>query len=155
MRRVNINATTVQYDESDPEGYRAGAARLGPLLGSEELSLNLFEVPAGESLCPYHYEYVEEWLFVLSGSVTIRTPEGEEEVGQGDLVYFPAGPDGAHKATNRGREPARVMMFSTSREPSVTVYPDSDKVGVWTPNENEKWMFRGANGRLEYWDGEV
>jgi uncharacterized cupin superfamily protein len=154
MRRVNINATEVEFDDSDPEGFRAGAARLGPELGSEELSLNLFEVPPGESLCPYHYEYVEEWLLVLSGIVTIRTPEGEDEAGADDLVYFPAGPDGAHQATNRGPEPVRIIMFSSSREPSVAVYPDSDKVGVWTPGD-AKWMFRGAEGHLEYYDGEA
>lgn len=155
MRRVNLNQTELEYDESDPEGYRSGAARLARELGSDELGLNLFEIPAGESLCPYHYEYVEEWLLVLSGSVTLRTPEGEEEVVAGDLVRFPAGPEGAHKATNRDREPVRLIMFSSSREPSVAVYPDSDKVGVWTPNEDERWMFRSGEGRLEYYDGEV
>lgn len=155
MRRVNLNETEVEYDRSDPEGYRAGAARLAAPLGSQALSLNLFEIPPGESLCPYHYEYVEEWLLMLSGTVVIRTPEGEEEASTGDLVFFPAGPEGAHKAANRGSEPVRMIMFSSSREPSVAVYPDSDKVGVWTPNENEEWMFRGGEGHLPYYDGEV
>jgi uncharacterized cupin superfamily protein len=155
MRRVNLNQTEAEYDESDPEGYRAGAARLGPALGSEELGINLFEIPAGEDLCPYHYEYVEEWLLVLSGNVTIRTPEGEEEVGAGELVRFPAGPEGAHKTMNRSQAPVRMIMFSSSREPSVAVYPDSDKVGIWTPNPDDKWMFRGAEAHLQYYDGEA
>lgn len=155
MRRVNINQVEPVYDDSDPRGYRAAAARLGRELGSEEFSLNLFEIPGGESLCPYHYEYVEEWLLVLSGTVTIRTPDGEEEAGAGDLVRFPAGPGGAHKAINRGQTPVRIIMFSAAREPSVAVYPDSDKVGVWTSNERDKWMFRGGEAHLEYYDGEV
>ena len=36
----------------------------------------------------------------------------------------------------------------------VAVYPDSDKVGVWTPN-SEKWMFHGSEAHAEYYEGEV
>jgi uncharacterized cupin superfamily protein len=153
--RVNVFEAEPAFDEADPEGYRAAAKHLGRELGSDELSLNLFEIPAGESLCPYHYEYVEEWLLILDGAVTLRSPEGETELGRGDLVRFPAGPDGAHKLTNDSGAPTRLIMFSSSREPSVAVYPDSDKVGVWTPNSEEKWMFHGSEANLEYYEGEV
>lgn len=154
MRRINLEAVELAYDDSDPPGFRAATARLAEQLGSDELSLNVFEIPAGEDLCPYHYEYVEEWLLVLKGRPTVRVPEGVQELGPGDLIRFPPGPDGAHRVINRSREPARLLMFSSSREPSVAVYPDSDKVGVWTPNSEESWMFRGAEGHVEYYDGE-
>ena len=40
-----------------------------------------------------HMHYgVEEMFFVLSGTLTVRTPEGEEELSPGDVVYFPEGP---------------------------------------------------------------
>jgi uncharacterized cupin superfamily protein len=152
---VNLFRAGVKYDEDDPEGYRGGAARLGGELGSEELSLNLFELPPGEKLCPYHYEYVEEWLLVLEGTLALRAPESEEELQRGDLVRFPAGPDGAHQVMNRAQEPVRFIMFSASREPSVAVYPDSDKVGVWTPNPEDKWMLRRKDGSVGYYEGEV
>jgi uncharacterized cupin superfamily protein len=154
VRRVNVFTAELKYDEADPEGYRAAVARLAGELGSVETSLNLFEIPAGEDLCPYHYEYVEEWLLVLDGNAVVRGPEGEEEVGRGDLVWFPPGPDGAHKVMNRSQEPVRLIMFSSSREPSVAVYPDSAKVGVWTPNQEDKWMFRRGDGNVDYYDGE-
>ena len=154
MLRVNVFEAEPQYDEADPQGYRGAIKHLGRELGSDELSLNLCEIPAGESLCPYHYEYVEEWLLILDGSVTLRAPEGEEELRRGDLVRFPAGPDGAHKLTNRTEAPVRLIMFSSSREPSVAVYPDSDKVGVWTPT-GDKWMFHGAEASVDYYEGEV
>ena len=50
-----------------------------------------------------------------------------------DIVCFPAGPDGAHKVSNRQSETARIVIFSTKNEPAVAVYPDSDKIGVWPP----------------------
>jgi uncharacterized cupin superfamily protein len=155
MRRVNIHRAEVSYDEGDPPGYRGAAARLARELGSAEFSLNLFEIPPGESLCPYHYEYVEEWLLILDGSATVRVPAGEEELERGDLVLFPAGPDGAHKLTNNGDAPVRLIMFSSSREPAVAVYPDSDKVGVWTGHDADDWMFQRAAAKVPYYDGEI
>jgi hypothetical protein len=45
-------------------------------------------------------------------------------------------------------------MFSSAREPSVAVYPDSDKIGVWTPNPDDKVMLRREDGRVGYYEGE-
>jgi uncharacterized cupin superfamily protein len=144
-----------EYDSGDPEGYRAGMARVGAAAGGREQSVKLFEIPPGESLCPYHYEYVEEWLLVLDGTLALRVSDGEQEVGRGDLVCFPSGPEGAHKLTNRSQESARILMWSSAAEPAVAVYPDSDKIGVWTPGGADNVMVRRADGKVGYYDGEV
>ncbi len=84
---------------------------------------------------PYHYEYVEEWMLVVSGEATVRTPEGERTVSAGELVRFEAGPEGAHKISNRGSTVCRTLLFSAVRGPAVSVYPDSNKIGVWPAGE--------------------
>lgn len=155
MHHLNVNDSQFEYDAEDPPGYRAGVVRAGARLGALETALKLFEIPPGESLCPYHYEYAEEWLLVIEGEVVVRTPDGEEPAGAGALVRFPAGPEGAHKLTNRGQQPARILMFSSSREPAVSVYPDSDKIGVWPGGEGDSVMLRRADGHVPYYDGEV
>lgn len=71
------------------------------------------------------------------------------------MVAFPAGPEGAHKVSNGAEVDARLVMFSSAREPSVAVYPDSDKIGVWPGNEADKVMLRRRDGAVDYWDGEV
>ena len=91
---------------------------------------------------------------MLDGSVVARIPHGEEELERGDLVCFPAGPEGAHKLTNRTDRTAYVLMFSTGRTPAVSVYPDSDKIGVWTDNPDDQLMVRRADGKVNYWQGE-
>jgi len=142
-------------DPEDPAGYRAGAAPISAAIGAGALALKVFELPAGQSICPYHYEYEEEWLVVLEGSVLVRTPEGEESLARGEVVCFPAGPTGAHKVTHGGGEQsARVLMFSSAREPAVAVYPDSDKLGVWPGNAADQLMFRRSDGNVGYYDGE-
>ncbi len=143
-----------EYDPSDPDGYRSGVARVGQLAGGKANIVKAYEVPAGQSLCPYHYEYVEEWLLVLEGEILLREPDGEQTLGRGDLVCFPAGPAGAHRLTNQSDSRALAMMFSSSREPSVAVYPDSDKVGVWTGNHADEFMFKRSDAGVEYYDGE-
>jgi uncharacterized cupin superfamily protein len=154
MRRANVLSDRAEFDEGDPPGYRSALARVGAAVGGESLAVKVYELPPGESMCPYHYEYEEEWLLVLDGAVLVRTPEGEHELGRGEIVCFPPGPAGAHKATNRGGEAARVMMFSSAREPAVAVYPDSDKVGVWPGNPDDDVMLRRGDGAVDYWDGE-
>ena len=156
MRRLNLHALKPEYDESDPDGYRAGMARFGKDLGAVMLGGTVYELPPGQSNCPYHYEYGnEEWLVVLSGRLTLRHPSGEDELEPGDVVSFPVGPEGAHKLMNKSAEVVRVLMLSTTIEPAVAVYPDSDKIGVWpAPDRRDHILVRRESG-VDYWDGEV
>jgi uncharacterized cupin superfamily protein len=127
---------------------------MGPAIGAAKLAGSVYELPAGQSVCPYHYEHGdEEWLIVLGGHPTIRHPEGEELLEPGDAVCFPAGPEGAHKVTNRSEEPARVLMLSTRNMPSVAIYPDSGKIGVFTESGADDVMVRRSAG-VGYFDGE-
>jgi uncharacterized cupin superfamily protein len=154
LRRASVLSESFEYDPSDPEGYRAGVVDVGKAVGADALAVKVFEVPAGQSVCPYHYEYEEEWLVVLDGEVLVRTPGGDEILGRGEIARFPAGPPGAHKVSARGQASARVMMFSSAREPAVAVYPDSDKIGVWPGNPDDQVILRRADGAVDYFDGE-
>jgi uncharacterized cupin superfamily protein len=155
--RPNLYARELQHDDDDPAGYRGGYLKISQALGASDISVRLFEVPAGEALCPYHYEYVEEWLLLLSGELDLRTPSGTERLATGAVVCFPSGPDGAHRTACPAEsvEPARFVMFSSAREPSVAVYPDSDKIGVWVPEASDNVMLHRRDGQVPYYDGET
>jgi uncharacterized cupin superfamily protein len=155
MNRPNVFNAEFEYDDSDPDGYRCGMARVGAQAGGRANTVKLYEIPPEQSLCPYHYEYEEEWLAVLDGEVRLRSPDGETTLERGALVCFPAGPEGAHKLANRADGTARVMMWSSSREPAVAVYPDSDKIGVWPGSEADAMMLRRQDGGIDYYDGEL
>ena len=152
MRRFNVFAPEFTYDESRPDGYKAGSVRLSPVIGANRMVATVYELPPGESTWPYHYEYgAEEWALVLDGRPTLRHPGGEDELDPGDVVCFPDGPDGAHKFTNRTEETARLMITSTYARPAVAVFPDSDKVGVWPDGDGATIVKRDL---VEYWEGE-
>ena len=151
---LNLFSVALESDADDPQGYRKRATSFGARIGGERLGGSVYEVDPGNSLSPYHYEGVEEeWLLVLTGTPTLRDPEGEHELAPGDVVCFVVGPDGAHKVTNRSDAVVRVAMFSTmpENELSVCVYPDSEKVSVWPwPGQRMRWA-----DAIGYWDGEL
>jgi uncharacterized cupin superfamily protein len=154
VRKLNIAAPDFEYDGEDPPGFRAGMARLGKALGAGESGITVYELPPGESVCPYHYEVgEEEWLLVLFGRPTLRHPEGSERLDAWDVVCFPRGPAGAHGIANETEETARVLMFSTVALPTATVYPDSDKVGIWTGDDATDLIVR-RDSAVDYYEGE-
>ena len=154
MQTFNLfdGETDTGPDGTEPPGYRPHSVQLGPKLGGSLLGMSIYDLPPGEAICAYHFEWTdEEWLLVISGSPTVRTPEGDVELRPGDVACFPAGPGGDHSVGNRSGEPARVAMFSTKSEFGIAEYPDSDKVGVWAGDAH--YMLR-RSAHLDYWDGE-
>jgi uncharacterized cupin superfamily protein len=157
MLKANVFTDVTETDSDDPQGYRAGAIKLAPIIGGKEIGGSIYDLPSGESICPYHFEYgAEEWLIVLRGRPTLRravgAAEAEEALEPGDTVCFPRGPLGAHKVTNATAETVRVLMLSTMPDMDISYYPDSQKFGVW-PAAGEGFLVRRASG-VDYYDGE-
>ncbi len=153
-RRVNLFSVDVEGSSERPDGYRLGLARLGPLIGARQLGASVYDLPPGQSSFPYHYEYgCEEWLLVVTGHPSLRHPDGEDVLDPGDLVGFPEGPEGAHKVTNATDETVRIVILSTKVYPAVAVYPDSDKIGIFTEDEADDVMVRRESD-VDYWDRE-
>ena len=154
MPHVNLTDPTFEHDPDDPQGFRAGMARFGPGLGAKETGASLYELPPGQAVCPYHYEYgEEEWALVLEGRPSLRTPEGTEELAPLDLAFFPCGPAGAHELRNDTEARVRVLMWSTVARVAASAYPDSDKIGVYTGVPGENVIVHRSSG-VDYYHGE-
>ena len=154
LQRANFLSPTLQSEDA-PEGFQLRFDRFGPKIGGAKLGTTLYELPQGQAICPYHYEYPEEeWLLVVSGAPSVRHPDGEDVLEPGDIVCFPPGPDGAHQVLNRATEPARVMMVSTKTHPAVCVYPDSNKIATFTGNERGR-PDAPQTAAVDYFDGET
>jgi uncharacterized cupin superfamily protein len=140
-----------------PAGFRSRRARIGYELGGELVGASLWEVPPGEAAYPYHFHYSdEELVFVLSGRPTLRTPEGERELEEGEALRFPIGEEGAHQILNRSAETVTFLAVSSSGRPDVVVYPDSDKIGVGErlPHGGGLRAFFRRGDAVGYFDGE-
>jgi uncharacterized cupin superfamily protein len=144
---VNLRDATFPSGEETPPGFAFKGMSARERTGDELIGAGLYELGPGNQLWPYHFHVGnEEWAIVVSGTPTLRTPAGEQELRAGDVVGFPQGEEGAHTFFNRGSEPLRIAIFSTLRS-GYPVYPDSDKVAAGGR------VFRRADA-VDYWDGE-
>jgi len=123
MKTFNLFAGDDWDRENDRPGYRHRVTVFGQRLGASLLGGSLYDVPPGEKTWPYHYEQgCEEWLLVVAGRPTLRSPDGEQELQPGDAAVFPEGPAGAHQVWNATEEPVRWSSSPPSRRwPSSTI----------------------------------
>jgi hypothetical protein len=69
---------------------------------------------------------------------------------RGDVLCFPSGEQGVHAV----RGPGRVLILSANRSPSISVYPDSDKIGTRPGVPGDDWLNLPRSAAVDYWDGE-
>ncbi len=153
MKIFNLNGAEWDRVEERP-GWRSRDAWVGAHVGAELIGGSMYELEPGDRLWPYHTHHAnEEWMIVLRGRPILRTPEGEQELTEGDVVCFRRGKDGLHQVRNATDEPIRVLMLSTLIAPDLVEYPDSGKVGARSV-AGERVLLSRPGPMLDYWDGE-
>ena len=135
------------------DGYEYFRRKFVPYGTANNTHVCVYEVPPGKAAYPYHFHYkTEETFYIVSGTGTLRTPEGERQVRAGELLFFPAGSNGAHKLTNASDTEMLVYLdFDAVHELDAAVYPDSDKIGIWGMGINQ--IFPKA-ADVDYYEGE-
>ena len=114
-----------EWGEQDEDWSGGGALskRLvpggGPFLGA-----TLYELGRGNFMVYHAHHGSEELLLVLRGRPTLKTPDGERVLDEGEVVHFPTGPAGAHGLRNDTDEPVRYVVAGTRVSPEVVEYPD-------------------------------
>jgi uncharacterized cupin superfamily protein len=153
VKRFDFHDPPIERDEKAPEGVDAAGTDIEPVVGGEHLHGSLYEIAPGRKGFPYHWEAAkEEWLIVLEGTPTVRTPDGEQELRPGDVVCFPTGPGGAHQVLNRSDARVRFIFVSNATLPNIVVYLDSRKIGVRTEELRLNFVEDDA---VPYWTGEA
>src|SRR3954470_4428751 len=121
----NIYASELELRET------SRSLRVGELAGAEKLGATVYELAPGEGMVFHYHLQREELLVFLSGRLTLRTGDGRHELPAGAVVAFPRGERGAHGYENRSGELARVLVVSEQNAPNVSVYPDTNEIGVF------------------------
>jgi uncharacterized cupin superfamily protein len=98
-------------------------------LKTNNLNFDLRRLDPGQYSSLHHsHRHAEELFLILSGTATLRTPEGLTEVREGDLLFFEAGDSGAHQLHNAADEPCIYLDVRTFMGSDVVDYPDSNRV---------------------------
>jgi uncharacterized cupin superfamily protein len=132
-----------------PEPYRSRVLprekrQLGDALGLGKIGINHTTLPPGkESSMRHWHTHEEEFIYVLSGEVVLRTDAGEQLLTAGMCAGFPLGTTDGHQLVNRGSEPA-VYLEVSNRDPlDEGLYSDVDL----------RWNAEDARGMFTRKDG--
>ena len=115
-----------------PEPYRSRVLPrekrpLGDAFGLTKIGINHTVLPPGkESSMRHWHSHEDEFIFVLSGEVVLRTDAGEQTLTAGMCAGFPLGSGDGHQLVNRGQEPAVYLEVSNRDAQDCAFYPDVD-----------------------------
>jgi Uncharacterized conserved protein, contains double-stranded beta-helix domain len=95
----------------------------------QNLNFDLRQLNPGQYSSLYHFHrHAEELFMIITGSATLRTPEGLEVVNSGDLLFFEKGETGAHQLYNHTDEICVFLDIRTFFDSDVCEYPDSNRL---------------------------
>jgi uncharacterized cupin superfamily protein len=95
----------------------------GPQLGA-----TVYELGPGNTAVYHFHHGSEDVLIVLRGRPTLRTPDGERQLAEGEVVHFPLGPDGAHGMRNDTDDAVRYVVAGIRVSPEVVEYPETKQI---------------------------
>lgn len=157
------NERSIEWEETErgETHFRRKALSEAASDGDPGIGCSLYELPPGGKSWPYHYHAANaEAVLVRSGSGALRLDGERHAIEAGDYVPLPIGEAGGHRVINDADEPLRYLVFSTMEEPEITVYPDSEKLGVYAgspPGGREERTVSGyyqIDDDVSYWEGE-
>lgn len=153
------NIYTQEWQRTIEHGnFAVRGTRVGTMAGTTQVGLTVYELDPGKKNMPYHAHFgIEEVIVVIAGTPTLRTPEGERELAEGEVVACPPGHRGAHQLINRGDGVARFLVLSSKAAADLIEYPDSKRIsaqgGEWGTPEAVAYML-STEPQLEYFEGE-
>jgi uncharacterized cupin superfamily protein len=148
---MDANVFTDGWDPDDDWSGGGGLSKRLPR--GDVLGGTVYELGPG-NFSVYHFHHgAEELLVVLRGTPTLRTPDGERLLAEGDVVHFPAGPEGAHALRNDTEAPARFLLVSDHPSPEVVEYPDLGQITAQARTGSQTgerlWLIHDARAELE------
>jgi len=104
-----------------------------PLSSEGKLWVTFYSLMPGQTNFPYHYHSgMEEVFYIIRGTGTLKTPDGEKTVTAGDVIVFPANANGAHQLTNTSDDVLEYLDVDTHASPEVVFYPDKGDFRIFT-----------------------
>ena len=116
------------YPEPYGEPCRSRRKRvLGDPGGLAQFGVNLVTLPPGQWSAQRHWHsHEDEFVWIVSGVLTLVTDAGEETLGPGMAACFPAGRRDGHHLVNRGDAEAVYLEVGGREAQDACHYPDID-----------------------------
>lgn len=146
LRALDLPARARPSNYPEPFASRmAGRTKrqLGDAFGLTRFGVNLTTLqPGAESALLHRHTHQQEFVYVLSGTPTLRTEDGEFLLGPGMCAGFR--PDGhAHQLVNRSDEDVVYLEIGDRNPEDGGSYPEDDLEAIWADGA---WRFLHKDG---------
>jgi len=132
MPKIDLGAAPEKSGSSYPAPFDKPCAerlrkRLGDAGGLSDFGVNLLTLPPGVWSSQRHWHSKEdEFVYVLSGEVTLVSDVGEQVLRAGDCAAFPKGDANGHHLINKSNAVAMCLEVGTRSKDDFCTYPDID-----------------------------
>lgn len=152
-RDFNLNQIYDYIGKSEQSFEFQRSESVSPYISGEgKLSVNFYTLQPGKSNYPYHqHTGNEEVFYIISGTATLKTPKGDINVSEGDVIVMPPNENGAHMLTNNSNEPLFYLDVHTVSSPEVVIYPNTGKVRIISGDMQKSFKIKSE---VNYLDGE-
>jgi uncharacterized cupin superfamily protein len=147
MPKIDVAAVRERIGVGYPKPFDAPCAervrqRLGDAGGLKDFGINLMRLPPGNWSSQRHWHsHEDEFVYVLSGELTLIEDGGETVLRAGDCAAFVKNSGNGHHMINRSGETAVYLEVGSRRPDDLTTCSDIDL------------MSANADGRFVHKDG--
>ena len=149
MTIIDPNQLPSRTGSNYPDRFKSVVAgrekrRLGEATGLKNFGVNLTTLPpkSRSSLRHWHTKQ-DEFIYVLSGELTLITDAGESILQSGQAAGFPAGEANGHCLYNHSDEVATYLEIGDRTPDDSATYPDDDLIAIAL---EQGWQFTHKNG---------
>ena len=149
---IDLTKVPKKIGSSYPEAFQdkvkgRSKQRVGDAAGLQNFGVNWVTLEPGSASALRHWhEQQDEFVYMITGELTLVTDEGERILRSGMMAGFPAGEANGHHLVNRSEQPATYLEIGDRTFPDKAHYPDDDLQGI---AEDGIWQFQHKTG-LKY-----
>ena len=131
---MDPESVAVQTGSTYPKQFQGevkgrGRRVLGEPIGLTHYGVNLVELQPGAWSSQRHWHSAEdEFVYVVSGEITLISDAGRQLLGAGMVAGFPAGRADGHHLVNASDAPAVYLEVGDRSDNDEVRYPDIDMV---------------------------
>ena len=113
--------------------------KLGEAAGLSNFGVNLVTLQPGSYSSVRHWHLKQdEFIYIISGEITLISNQEEQILHSGDCAGFPAGEANGHHLHNKSQEIAQYLEIGDRTAEDVVSYPDVNLVATY---EEQGWVF--------------
>ncbi|HEY9762005.1 MAG TPA: cupin domain-containing protein [Trichocoleus sp.] len=134
LNAVPQHASTIYPDPFKPLLAGRIKQKVGDAAGLQNFGVNLVTLAPGSASALRHWhEKQDEFVYVISGELTLITDEGEQVLIAGAMAGFPAGEANGHHLVNKSQAPAVYLEIGDRTPDDIAHYPDDDLKATASP----------------------